>query len=226
MTYFTFLLLFFAPLVALAFFLALRDHRRITQLAAYAPRFPRTHCVAGACAGRRHLHHALGQLPCGYQRLVLQPGAGHRRHDWFGSHQRILPSSCCRVWPWGCCSPGWPDGQACPGIEPRLRWLSVAALGVVLAGYGRSPGRRVQARHLLKLDPDMGAAAAHAPALGWRRYLWQHRRAVFGALAPMTLYLALADTLAISQGTWTIAPAQSLQIYLGGILPSKNLSSS
>ena len=38
MTYFTFLLLFFAPLVALAFFLALRDHRRITQLAAYAAR--------------------------------------------------------------------------------------------------------------------------------------------------------------------------------------------
>ena len=73
----------------------------------------------------------------------------------------------------------------------------------------------------------MGAAAAHAPALGCGAdILWQHRRAVFGALAPMTLYLALADTLAISQGTWTIAPAQSLQIYLGGILPSKNLSSS
>ena len=49
--------------------------------------------------------------------------------------------------------------------------------------------------------------------------LWQHRRAVFGALAPITLYLALADMVAIAQGTWTIDPGQSLQIYLGGILP-------
>ncbi|MCO6452107.1 MAG: lycopene cyclase domain-containing protein [Caldilineales bacterium] len=49
--------------------------------------------------------------------------------------------------------------------------------------------------------------------------LWRQRRLVFSVLALVTLYLAAADSLAISSGTWTIDPAQSLQIHLGGILP-------
>jgi hypothetical protein len=35
----------------------------------------------------------------------------------------------------------------------------------------------------------------------------------------MTLYLSAVDTLAIGAGTWTIDPAQSLGILLGGRLP-------
>lgn len=49
--------------------------------------------------------------------------------------------------------------------------------------------------------------------------LWQHRRLVLLAILPLTLYLSAADALAINWGTWTIDPAQSLNIYLGGILP-------
>lgn len=49
--------------------------------------------------------------------------------------------------------------------------------------------------------------------------LWQHRRLVFLAIVPLTLYLSFADALAINWGTWTIDPAQSLNIYLGGVLP-------
>lgn len=53
--------------------------------------------------------------------------------------------------------------------------------------------------------------------------LWQHRRLVLTALVPPTIYLALADTLAIRAGTWTIDPAQSLHWLIGGILPIEEL---
>ena len=49
--------------------------------------------------------------------------------------------------------------------------------------------------------------------------LWRYRKLVFWALVPMTLYLAFADSLAIGDGTWTIDPAQSFHILIGGVLP-------
>ena len=40
------------------------------------------------------------------------------------------------------------------------------------------------------------------------------------ALVPATLYLSATDALAIGRwGTWTIDPAQSLHVLLGGMLP-------
>jgi lycopene cyclase domain-containing protein len=49
--------------------------------------------------------------------------------------------------------------------------------------------------------------------------LLRHRRLVLLTIVPVTLYLSLADTVAIAGGTWTIDPAQSLGVLLGGILP-------
>lgn len=49
--------------------------------------------------------------------------------------------------------------------------------------------------------------------------LWRYRRVVFLSIVPVTLYLITADALAIHAGTWTIDPAQSFGIYLGGVLP-------
>lgn len=49
--------------------------------------------------------------------------------------------------------------------------------------------------------------------------LWRYRRLLFFSLVPLTLYLSAADALAISWGTWTIDPAQSLNYFLGGVLP-------
>jgi lycopene cyclase domain-containing protein len=49
--------------------------------------------------------------------------------------------------------------------------------------------------------------------------LWRYRRIVFLSIAPVTLYLVTADALAIHAGTWTIDPAQSFNIFLGGVLP-------
>lgn len=49
--------------------------------------------------------------------------------------------------------------------------------------------------------------------------LWKYGRLVFLGIVPPTLYLAFADSLAIGDGTWTIDPAQSFNVFLGGVLP-------
>lgn len=50
--------------------------------------------------------------------------------------------------------------------------------------------------------------------------LWRYRRPVFLALSSTTLYLCLADALAIGRwGIWAIDPAQSTGVMLGGVLP-------
>ena len=49
--------------------------------------------------------------------------------------------------------------------------------------------------------------------------LWRYRRIVFLSIVPVTLYLITADALAIHAGTWTIDPARSFGIFLGGVLP-------
>ncbi len=49
--------------------------------------------------------------------------------------------------------------------------------------------------------------------------LWRNRRLVAAAILPITIYLSAADALAIGSGTWTINPASSLGILLGGVLP-------
>ncbi len=49
--------------------------------------------------------------------------------------------------------------------------------------------------------------------------LWHYRRLLFWAIVPITLYLAVADSLAIRAGTWTISEEQTLGILLGSILP-------
>ena len=49
--------------------------------------------------------------------------------------------------------------------------------------------------------------------------LWRFRRLIWLVLGSVTVYLGLMDSLAIKAGTWTIDPAQSLNIFLGGMLP-------
>lgn len=52
--------------------------------------------------------------------------------------------------------------------------------------------------------------------------LWRYRRLVFWTIVPATIYLSLADALAIGSGTWVIDPAQSTGIFLG-TLPIEEL---
>jgi lycopene cyclase domain-containing protein len=49
--------------------------------------------------------------------------------------------------------------------------------------------------------------------------LWSHRRIVIPAILIPSIYLSLADTVALGEGTWVIDPQQSLPVLLGGILP-------
>ena len=49
--------------------------------------------------------------------------------------------------------------------------------------------------------------------------LWRYRRLVALVIIPLTLYLSMADAIAIAGGIWTISPQKSVGLLLGGILP-------
>lgn len=49
--------------------------------------------------------------------------------------------------------------------------------------------------------------------------LWHHRWLVLLAWLPTSIYLSLADMVAINAGTWVISPEQTVGWLLGGILP-------
>ncbi len=49
--------------------------------------------------------------------------------------------------------------------------------------------------------------------------LWRYRNLVFTTIAVPTIFLALADTLAIQIGIWTISPEQTTGIHFPGGLP-------
>jgi lycopene cyclase domain-containing protein len=53
--------------------------------------------------------------------------------------------------------------------------------------------------------------------------LWKQRKLVLSAIASVTVFLSLADLIAIGMGTWTIDPAQSTGILLANILPIEEL---
>ena len=104
-------------------------------------------------------------------------------------------------------------------LRPSLRIWSVIGLGIVWLGTavilitGWQPGTYLALELVWALPPIMLQLGFGADIL------WRYRRLVILTIVPLTLYLASADALAINWGTWTIDPAQSLNIYLGGILP-------
>jgi lycopene beta-cyclase len=53
--------------------------------------------------------------------------------------------------------------------------------------------------------------------------LWKQRRVVAVAILPPALFLAVTDALAIRAGVWTIDPAQTTGILIGGLLPVEEL---
>lgn len=54
--------------------------------------------------------------------------------------------------------------------------------------------------------------------------LWKRREILLLGILPNSLYLGLADSLAIQAGTWTIDPEQTLGILIGGVLPLEELT--
>jgi lycopene cyclase domain-containing protein len=108
-----------------------------------------------------------------------------------------------------------------PGADRyrRLRvWLPAAALlvwlgaiGALLAGWSRA---NYLALVLVWALPPVAAQLAFGADI-----LWRFRRLVAASAISLTIYLALADALAISTGIWTINPQQSLPLLLFGRLP-------
>lgn len=86
-------------------------------------------------------------------------------------------------------------------------WMTAAALLAV----GWQPGTYLALTLVWALPPLALQLATGADIL------WRHRRLVAAALLSPVVYLCLADVLAIGAGTWTIAPAQSLGVFIAGL---------
>lgn len=117
--------------------------------------------------------------------------------------RRLAPSAGAQT------APGRPELRRAAVVAAALLWLGAVA---ALVG-GWQPGTYLGLELAWALPPIMVQLAFGADIL------WHHRRLVLIALLSPTLYLAAADAVAIGAGTWTIDPAQSLGVYLGGVLP-------
>jgi lycopene cyclase domain-containing protein len=116
-----------------------------------------------------------------------------------------------------------PFGDAGQWARPGLRRWSVGLAGVVwlvslvmlIARW--QPGTYLALELVWALPPIILQLGFGADIL------WRYKGLVLLSLLPAALYLSAADAIAIGSGTWTIDPAQSLNIYLGGILPVEEL---
>lgn len=88
---------------------------------------------------------------------------------------------------------------------------------VLLLISGWQPGTYMGLLMVWALPPVMIQTAFGADIL------WKNRRLIVLTVVPTTLYLAAADKLAITSGTWTINPEQSLGINLIERLPIEEL---
>jgi lycopene beta-cyclase len=101
----------------------------------------------------------------------------------------------------------------------QVRWLTTGVIGVIWLVFvgvlvkGWQQGTYLALLMVWGLPPLMLQTGFAADIL------WENRRFILLTVIPMTLYLALADKLAISSGTWTINPAQSLNLFVFGKLP-------
>jgi len=104
-------------------------------------------------------------------------------------------------------------------LRPWPRWISasvtiliwLASVVGLLSGW--KPGTYLTIQLAWALPPIIFQLAFGADIL------WRYRGLILLTLLPATLYLGATDAVAIGAGTWTIDPAQSLGIYLGGVLP-------
>jgi lycopene cyclase domain-containing protein len=111
-----------------------------------------------------------------------------------------------------------PAGPVSPALRALRVWLP-AALGLVWIAAVVALLAGIEPATYLALTLAWAAPPIALQLAFGADILWHYRRLVLLALAPVTLYLSAADSLAIGGGTWTIDPAQSLHILLGRVLP-------
>ncbi len=116
-----------------------------------------------------------------------------------------------------------PEQAPAPNNGVRLRQISTLAIFAVwlvfvaILVFGWRPGTYMGLLFVWALPPIMLQTAFGADIL------WRNRRVVWLTILPMTLYLAAADKLAISSGTWTINPEQTVNVLILGRLPLEEL---
>jgi lycopene beta-cyclase len=107
------------------------------------------------------------------------------------------------------------SGHFTPSRQTRLfsmvllALLWIVALGYLISGW---PPATYLAITLVWALPPIGLQLAFGADI-----LWRHIRLVTLSIIPMTTYLSLADSLAITSGTWTIDPRQSTGVFIGSL---------
>lgn len=111
-----------------------------------------------------------------------------------------------------------PNGPAPMWHKIALPVLALVWVGsVAVLAVGWKPGTYLALELGWALPPIMLQIF-----FGWD-ILWRYGRLVLTVLLTSTLYLSLADYLAIGSGTWAIDPAQSVPVLIAGVLPLEEL---
>ncbi len=110
--------------------------------------------------------------------------------------------------------PSGDQSDARPRLQRGALWLVALWLIAALALILDVPPATYLGLELVWALPPLALQVAFGGDLLWRR-----RWLVLAGFLPLTVYLSAADSLAITMGTWTINPDQSLGILLGGVLP-------
>jgi lycopene beta-cyclase len=97
------------------------------------------------------------------------------------------------------------------GLTAVISLIWFVSLMLLISGW--QPGTYLNLLLVWALPPVMLQTAFGGDIL------WRNWRLVLIALIPTSVYLSVADAIAIDGGTWTINPDQSLNIFLGGVLP-------
>ncbi len=111
--------------------------------------------------------------------------------------------------PWPTAEPLQPFWRRAPAVALGLLW--VVAVAMLVARW--RPGTYLALELVWALPPILLQVVFGGDILA------RYGRLVLTALLSLVGYLAVADALAIRAGTWTIDPAQSLPVLLGGVLP-------
>ncbi len=101
----------------------------------------------------------------------------------------------------------------------RARWMAAGVAGLIWLPmpfllFGQVTSATYLALILVWAIPPIALQLAFGADI-----LWRYRRLVTATILVPTLFLSAADTLAISAGTWSISPQQTLGLHLPGGLP-------
>ena len=110
----------------------------------------------------------------------------------------------------------WPAERRAPlpaWLKPAVLFglAGLWLLAVIALAAAWKPGTYLGLELVWALPPIALQVAVGAESL------WLRRRPVLAVLLPITLYLCVADALAIRAGIWHIAEAQSLNLLLAGL---------